>query len=273
MKKTILLISIIFMALTIIFSCSNNASNKSTLEKDVLIVGMELQFPPFETIDKNGDPYGISVDIAKSLGEYLGRDIKIEEIAYSGLVPALTSKKIDMIISSLSITDERREQISFSDPYASAYLSLLIYKDSLVMSPDDLNNEDVVIVVKKGTIGQILAEKKYSNAKILVFDKDAEAVLEVSQGKADVFIYDVYSVYKNSLEYPNTTRTYLLPISDEDNGSWGIGIRKNDTELKESINMFLAEYAANGNLDKIVDKHLSEVKNHFNEIGIQFFIK
>ena len=269
MKKTILLISIIF----IIFSCSNNNTNKNTLDKDMLIIGMELQFPPFETIDKNGKPYGISVSIAESLGEYLGRDIKIEEIAYSGLVPALTSKKIDMIISSLSITPEREKQISFSDPYASAFLSLLIYKDSPVMTPDDLNNENVVIVVKKGTTGQILAEKIYNKAKILVFDKDAEAVLEVSQGKADVFIYDVYSVYKNSLEYPNTTRAYLQSISDEDNGDWGIGLRKNDTELKDKINMFLIEYVASGEQDKIIDEHLSEVKNYFDEQGIQFFIK
>lgn len=270
MKKIVLLI---FMVLIIIFSCSKDTASKNALEKDTLVIGMELQFPPFETIDKNGKPYGISVDIANSLGEYLGRNIKIEEIAYSGLVPALTSRKIDMIISSLSITSEREEQISFSDAYASAYLALLIYKDSPVVSPDDLNNENVGIAVKKGTTGQILAEKKYNKAKILVFDKDAEAVLEVSQGKADVFIYDVYSVYKNSLEYPNSTRTYLLPISDEDNGDWGIGIRKNDTELKESINMFLVEYIASGERDKIINKHLSEVKSYFDELGIHFFIK
>lgn len=273
MKKNIFLIGItLFLFISCSKETSKNNSEQSVLDKDEIIVGMELQFPPFETIDKNGNPYGISIDIANALSEFLGKKVKIEEFAYSGLIPALTSKKIDMIISSMTITDERKEQIDFSNPYASAYLSLLIYKDSPVQNPNDLNKENVKIAVKKGTTSQIMAEELYTNAQILVFDKDAEAVFEVSQGKADVFIYDVYTIYKNHLEYPNTTRVYLLPISDKDHGDWGIAIRKNEKYLKEKLNEFLIYYDENGIKDKIINNHLSEVKAYFDTLNIPFFI-
>lgn len=271
MKKILIFISVILLVL---ISCSKESSeNKGTLDKDELIVGMELQFPPFETIDKNGKPYGISVDIANALGEYLDKKVKIEEIAYSGLIPALTSKKIDIIISSLSVTEPRKKQINFSDPYASSYLSLLIYTNSPVMGPEDLNKDGIKIAVKKGTIGHILAENNFKNAQILAFEKDSEAVLEVAQGKADVFIYDVYSVYKNHLEHPNNTRVYLLPIDNNENADWGIGIRRNDTELKEQINMFLAAYNESEVRNESINKHLGDVSAYFDELGIPFFIK
>jgi polar amino acid transport system substrate-binding protein len=269
MKKIFMII-----LLLVLISCSKESNtNKSTLNKDEIIVGMELQFPPFETIDKNGKPYGISVDIADALGEYLGKKVRIEEIAYSGLIPALTSRKIDVIISSLSITEPRKKQMDFSDPYGSGYLSLLIYTNSAVMSHKDLNNDGVKIAVKKGTIGQIYAEDNFKNAQILPFEKDSEAVLEVAQGKADVFIYDVYSVYKNHLEYPNNTRVALLPADNNESTMWGIGIRRNDTELKEQINMFLASYNESEAKNESINKHFADVRAYFNELGIPFFIK
>lgn len=267
MKKIISL----FLLIGFVFVISCASEKSSSLDKEEIIVGMELQYPPFETIDKDGKPYGISVDFANELGKYLGKKVKIEEISYSGLIPALLSKKIDLIISSMTITEARKEQIDFSEPYASAYLSLLIYKDSKVNTPEDLNNKDVVIAVKKGTSGQLLAESIFTNAKILVFDKDSEAVLEVSQGKADSFIYDVYSIFKNNQQYPNTTRVYLKPVSEKDSGYWGVGLRKNDTELKEKVNSFIVEYATNSSRDMIVDKHLKDIKETFDKEGLPFF--
>ena len=280
----------IFMAMIMILSCGNKNEGKkdentdktitekketgsSTLDKDEIVIGMELQFPPFETITKDGKPTGISVDMAEALGKYLGKKVRIEEVAYSGLIPALTTGKIDLIISSMTITDERKEQIDFSDAYANAYLSLLISKNSSVQTPEDLNNKDVTIAVKKGTTGQILAQKVYPNAKLAVFEKESEAVQEVSQGKADAFIYDVYSIYKNWKELPNTTRAYLKPISSEDTGSWGIGMRKNDEELKNKVNEFLKAYASDGTREQIISKYLGEVKQTFDKEKIPFFFQ
>src|SRR5690348_12058439 len=84
---------------------------------DVLRIGMELTYPPFEMVDEAGHPAGISVDIAKALGDYLGKKTVIRNIPFVGLIPALKSWKIDLIISSMTVTDERRRSIDFSDPY------------------------------------------------------------------------------------------------------------------------------------------------------------
>ena len=103
MKK---LIVIIFMALIIVGCGQKSEDNK-------LVVGMELQYPPFETTNAAGEPEGISVDLAYALGEYLNREVEIQNIAWSGLIPAINSKKIDVIISSMSVTEDRKESVSF----------------------------------------------------------------------------------------------------------------------------------------------------------------
>jgi polar amino acid transport system substrate-binding protein len=84
-----------------------------------LIVGMELSYPPFETFDEQGKPSGVSVDLASALGKYLHRDIKIENIPFVGLIPSLKTGKIDLILSSMTVTAEREKSIDFSDPYLS----------------------------------------------------------------------------------------------------------------------------------------------------------
>src|SRR5947207_15782299 len=85
--------------------------------KDTLIVGMELKYPPFEMTDEQGNPKGVSVDMANALGRYLGKKIVIQNIAFDGLIPSLKSGKIDLIISSMTATTERTQSIDFSDPY------------------------------------------------------------------------------------------------------------------------------------------------------------
>src|SRR5690349_6158238 len=85
--------------------------------KDRLVVGMELNYPPFETVDPQGKPSGISVDMAKVLGQRLHREVQIENIPFDGLVPALKTGKIDLIISSMTETPARAQSIAFSEPY------------------------------------------------------------------------------------------------------------------------------------------------------------
>ena len=81
-----------------------------------MVVAMELAYPPFETKDDAGNPIGVSVDLAKAFGESIGREVVIENIAWDGLIPALQTGKVDMIISSMTITADRKEVVDFSDP-------------------------------------------------------------------------------------------------------------------------------------------------------------
>ena len=234
-----------------------------------LVVGMELAYPPFEMTDPQGKPTGISVDLATDLGKSLGRPVVIENISYDGLIPALKTGKIDLIISSMTATPEREQSIDFSDPYIATGLCLLLTKNSTAKSVADLNRKGVKVAVKKGTTGHIYATANLKNAELLVLDKDAAAVLEVVQGKADAFIYDQMSVYQNWQRNPDTTRAILEPFRKE---SWAIGIRKGNDALKADVNAFLKKYREQGGFERLGDRYLKEMKDKFKQLGSAFFM-
>lgn len=116
MKKVFIIILSLVLVASILVACGNTSEN----EKE-LVVGMELAYPPFEMTDEEGNPTGISIDMAYALGEYLDRPIRIENMAYNGLVPALQSGKVDLIISSMTINEERMKTVDFSNPYANTF--------------------------------------------------------------------------------------------------------------------------------------------------------
>lgn len=265
MKK---LITIVLLFTTAVGCFSS--SNKEEVKDNKLTVAMELQYPPFEMSDEAGNPVGISPDIAKALGEYLGKEIVIENIAWTGLIPSLQTNKADIIISSMTITEQRAEVVDFSNPYISAGLSLLIAKDSVVTSFADADKAGVVVAVKSGTIGATLAQEQFKNAEVRLFDEVAACVLEVSQGKSDIFIYDVLTVYENNQRNLETTRMNVEPIPGSE-GYWGMAVKKGNSELLEGVNSFIAEYQDNGGFNKLGDKYLGYVKSLFDESGIPFF--
>lgn len=235
-----------------------------------LVVGMELAYPPFETTDESGDPAGISVEMAYALGEYLDRPVRIENMAFSGLIPALTTGKIDLILSSMTITEERAQTVNFSNPYAKAQLSLLVYKDSPVQSFDDLKAEGRKLAVKTGTTGYLFALANLPEENIVAFDKETACVLEVTQGRADAFIYDALTIFRNAEQNPDTTRAVFTTFQEEYE-YWGMALNKEDTELLEQVNAWLAEYQAAGKMSELGDSYLGEIKTVFDAQGLPFF--
>ncbi|RNC71351.1 MAG: amino acid ABC transporter substrate-binding protein [Desulfuromonadales bacterium] len=238
-------------------------------EKDTLVVGMELAYPPFEMTDTAGKPTGVSVDLANALGKSLGRKIVIQNMAFDGLIPALKTGKLDLIISSMTANEERAKSIDFSDPYLNTGLCLLVQKDSTVQSIKDLDQPGRNVAVKKGTTGHSWAGKNLKKAKVLVLDKEAAAVLEVVQGKADAFIYDQMSTYQNWQKNQATTRAILEPFQKE---SWAVGIRKGNRDLKKKVNAFLKDFRAKGGFEKLGDTYLKEQKDAFKKLGYPFYL-
>lgn len=234
--------------------------------ESILRIGMELTYPPFETICPEG-PCGISVDIANQLGIFLNRKIVIENIPFVGLIPSLKNGKIDLIISSMSITPERSRSIQFSKPYISLGLCLLANAKSPLNSIEEANSPQYKIVVKAGTSGELYASQHLKRAIVHVLDKESMCVLEVVQGKSDAFIYDQLSVYRNWNKNRTTTKALLTPFQQE---QWGIGLRKNETALLEQVNRFLEQFCSSNELEKISEKYLSKEKAAFQELGVPF---
>jgi len=235
-----------------------------------LVVGMELQYPPFEMTDKSGKPSGISVDLAKALGKYLGREVVIKNIAWDGLIPSLKTGKIDMIISSMTITPERAKTVDFSIPYAQSNLAILTWRGSKITDIKDLNQKGKKVAVKKGTTGHLYAREHLKNAQILVFDKENAAVLEVIQKRADGFLYDQLSIYRSWHRHPEQTTALLQPFQEKPE-YWGIAMRKGDKELKEKVDAFIRQAKADGTFDALADKYMHGAKETFKRVGIPFF--
>ncbi|MGB7594952.1 MAG: transporter substrate-binding domain-containing protein [Erysipelotrichaceae bacterium] len=259
MRKTIILL------ITLILLMAGCSAGKN---KQTLIVGMELAYPPFETKDTQGKPYGISVDIAKEFGKYLGRDVEIQNINWTGLIPALQTAKVDMVISSMTITAKRQESVDFSNAYAKAYLAFLVNKNSEVTLATDLNDASKTIAVKTGSTGDTYVTANYPKATILRLDDESAAMAEVLNKRADAFIYDQLTIYRNVLA--NNTVLKAVYIPNQKAEEWGAAFKKG-SDLTKEFNAFLIKFKNDGGFAQLTEKHLKEEKKTFDELGFTFF--
>lgn len=235
-----------------------------------LRVGMDLTYPPFEFKDSNGKPDGVSVRMAEALAAHAGRPLEIQSMPFEGLIPGLASGKIDLVISSMTATDERRESIAFSDPYVSTELAILTGKDSSITGIDDLKTGTPTVAVRRGTTGETYAREHLPNAKVTALTLDAACALEVSQGKADAWIYDQLSIWQHHKSHPDTTRALLDSFQRE---QWAIGIRKGNEALREQVNAFLARFKADRRFDTLADRYLAKEKALFEEMNVDFYFE
>lgn len=236
--------------------------------RDELVVGMDLTYPPFETINEAGEPAGVSVELAQALGQYLGKPVRIENIPFTGLIPSLQTGKIDCIISSMTDTPERRHSLAFSEPYLTIGLAMLVGKNSGIRSLADVDQPGRTIAVRQGTTGEAWARANLKSARLVALEKEAAAVLEVLQGKADAFIYDQMSVWQNWQKHSDRTDAVLRPLRTE---HWAVGLRLKDDALREQTNAFLRQYRAEGGFERLGDKFLKEQKDAFAKEGIPFY--
>ena len=242
MVKKSVLFPLIPIILAGLFSACHKSPSTFVSAHQPLVVGMDLGYPPVETIDAQGQPAGVSVDLARALG--------------------------DSLISSMTETAEREKTIAFSDPYLSIGLALLAGNKSGLTGPGDLDRGGRTIAVRQGTTGQVWAQEHLKQARALVLDKESSAVLEVIQGKADGFLYDQMSVWKNHQEHPSETIALLEPVQRE---SWAVGLRPGDAELRVQVNAFIKAFRASGGFERLGNSYLREQKEAFTKAGIPFY--
>lgn len=255
----------IFLGIVVLFLTSACSKDKAT----TLVVAMELQFPPFEMAEADGTPSGISVETAYALGEYLDRPVKIENTSWTGLIPSLQSGKADVVISSMTITEERAEVVDFSIPYAASGLTLLINKDSKVNGYRDLSSDGVITALKSGTTGALWGQENLPAENIRIFDEVAACALEVSQGKADAFIYDGLTTFELQKKFPETTVVNLENLPGT-SGGWGMAMKK-DSPLKEDVDAFILDYRKKGGFEDLEKKYLTDIKQVFDKAGLPSF--
>lgn len=231
---------------------------------------MELSYPPFEMQDAAGNPDGVGVRMAEALAAHLGRPLQIVPMGFNGLIPALQTGNIDLVLSSLTANDERRKEIDFSEPYAFTGLALLVRKGSNIKSIEDLKSPGRVVAVKSATTGEMWADANLPQAKKSVFEEQTACVQEVSQGRADAFIYDQLSIFGYAQANRDTTEGLLRPFVEE---SWAIGVAKGNDALRQQVNQFLVAFRADKGFETLAERYLKEEKRLLDEMGIPFILR
>lgn len=266
--KQLLTLALCALGALSLAGCSPDQTTQSKSAKE-LVVGMELAYPPFEGKDFAGNPAGISPDFFADYAKETGRVVRIENISFDGLIPALVTGRVDAVMSSMTATAERAKTVDFTEPYAHAKLAVLTTAARPVKSLEDLNRPDRTIAAKIGSTGYIFAQTHLPQAKITGLADESACVMEVASGKADGFIYDQMTIYRNWQANPETTATLFLPNADIE--PWAIAVKKGNTQLADSLNAFIATYRKNGGFDKLSERYLSEEMQAFRKLGFLWF--
>ncbi len=229
------------------------------IKRNKLIVGMEVRFFPFEYVDTDGRPIGFDVDLANMAAQELGVPVEIKDMEFSGLIPALQTGKIDMIISGMTRTPGRAKTVSFTQPYFETGLCALI---SNKRAPDvseigQLNAEGRILAVKLGTTGDIVTGRLFPKAQVKRFKDETECVLEVASGRADAFIYDEVSIVRHYAQNSQTTHAILKPFTFE---PYAIAIKSGDFDFLNWLNIFLETIKADGRYQDLRKKYFGDLQ-------------
>ncbi len=206
-------------------------------KRGYIIMGTEATFPPFEFVDKQSKQIvGFDVDIAKMIAKKLGVQLVIKDIAFDGLIPALMTNKIDMIVAAMTITPEREKMVSFSIPYFTAGQVIVVRKSGSFRpkSYEDLKGHKVG--VQQGTTADIDLSK-VKGVELVRYTRFTDAFLDLAIGRTDAVVLDAAPA--QAYVKFNPKLMISSPVLSEE--KYGIAVRKEDKELLDFINETLKE--------------------------------
>ncbi len=224
------------------------------LKRGALRVGLEPGYMPFEMTNQKGEIIGFDVDIAKRMAKAMGVKLELVSTAWDGIIPALLTKKFDIIMSGMTLTQQRNLRINFADPYIVVGQTILLRKElaGTVKSYKDLNDPKYKVVSKLGTTGEQAVKRLIPKATYISFETEQEGVMEVVNGKADAFVYDspycaiaLHQKGQGKLVWLDQPFTYE-PLA------WGV--RKGDYDFVNWLNNFLRQIKNDGTYDRIYRK-------------------
>ena len=228
------------------------------LKRGELRVGLEAGYQPFEMQDEKGNIVGFDVDMAYELGKAIfgkggEKRVKIVNTAWEGIIPALMTRKFDIIMSGMTVLQSRNLKVNFCQPYYYIGQCLLINRKDKdkIKSYKDLNKEGMIVTSKLGVTGAFTAEKLMPKATLRLFKTEAEGALQVANGIADGFIYDEPHVRVFAAKYKKTTMGLFQPLTYEPL-AWAI--RKGDPDFLNFLNNFLAQVRGDGRWEKLKQK-------------------
>ncbi len=239
-------------------------AKKSTIEdilkRGELRVGFEAGYLPFEMADKKGNFIGFDIDMAKEMAKAMGVKFVPVNTAWDGIIPALVTKKFDIIMSGMTITQERNLKINFADPYIIVGQTILLNKkhEGKVNSYKDLNDPKFIVTSKLGTTGEQAIKRLIPKATYKSFEVESEAALEVLTGKADATVYDLPFCATFMAQKGAGKLVFLDEPFTFEPLAWAI--RKGDPDFMNWLNNFLRQMKNDGRYDRIYNKWIKSTE-------------
>jgi polar amino acid transport system substrate-binding protein/arginine/ornithine transport system substrate-binding protein len=223
-----------------------------------LRIGVEGAYPPFSWKEADGTLMGFDIDIAMALCEKMGRECELVEQDWDGIIPALMAKKYDAIVASMSITDERKKRVDFSQKYYNTPNNFVAAKGSGIdVSAEGLAGK--AVGAQRGTTHQCFVEKLFPDADLRLYGTQEEVFLDLAAGRIDTQISDSVQAEEGFL---NTDAGKDFEFVGEDQFDLecygegaGIAVRKGEDELRESLNMAIKAIRDDGTYKAINDKY------------------
>ena len=229
------------------------AFGTQAMAADKLKIGTEGAYPPFNLIDASGKVGGFDVEIAQALCAKMGAECEVVTSDWDGIIPALNAKKFDFLAASMSITEERKQAVDFTDAYYTNKLQFIAPKSS-DLKADKASLKGKVIGAQRATIaGTWLEDNLADTVEIKLYDTQENAYLDLSSGRLDGILADTFVQW----EWLKSDAGQSFEFKGEpvfDNDKIGIAVRKNDP-LRERLNKALAEIVEDGTYKKINDKY------------------
>ena len=260
----IMLTVIGFLLATSAFGGDIELAKKSTLEQIMkrgeLRVGFESGYVPFEMTNKKGEFIGFDMDFGRRLAKSMGVKFVPINAAWDGIIPALMTGKFDIIMGGMTITQERNLKVNFAEPYIVVGQTILLNKKlkDRVISYKDLNNPKYIVTSRMGTTGEQAIKNYIPKATYKGFESEAEAGLEVINGKADALVYDLpFCGFLYGSQGKDKTIFLSDPFTYEPL-AWAIN--KGDPDFLNYLNNFLRQTKGDGFYDRMYKKWITGTK-------------
>ena len=231
-------------------AASSAAAELTTVETGKLTMATNATFPPYEMTTDSGEIEGIDVDTAKAIAEKLGLELQVDDMEFDAALLSVQQGKADIVMAGVTVTDERKAVMDFSDSYATGIQSIIVPNDSDIASPDDLAGKK--IGTQRGTTGYIYCSDDFGEDSVVAYDSGLTAVQALNNGQVDAVVIDNAPATEYVAANPGL-KVLDTSYAEED---YAIGMAKGSA-LEDAVNKALEELKADGTLQAIVDKYIN----------------